>query len=367
MAPMRLAPLALLLAAAGCSSASIPVPVACADGKEPFRGACVEPWARYEPADRLDHDNVSAYGDPLTRLQLPDSPKSGFRLIAPPRTMGPGEEVDYCLSWPIPAVTRHVVYSSRLYTTSGLHHSNVIAKPIDPKFGPNPYPGCHPGAADPFSQIPDAIPDVLFANSTQVVGEETLTFPEAMGFKLDLSREVSTGIHLLNSGSEAEIVEVAYDFYTMDEAELENEVAPFFMQVNDFLIPPHVTKTIESSCKVFGGNVVTLMPHTHKFAKSFVVDLVPNQGEQERVLDDGAFDLGSDIQRYVPPLDLTDVDQMHYGCTFDNTTDHDIVYGLGENEMCILFGYLYPPEKQMVGVAEYEDQPCKAFQIGLFR
>src|SRR4051812_11057063 len=70
-----------------------PGPVMCATDQELFHAACVDPALRYEPAERVDHDNVAAFGDPLTRLQLPDPPKSGFRIVAPPRTLAPGEEL----------------------------------------------------------------------------------------------------------------------------------------------------------------------------------------------------------------------------------------------------------------------------------
>ena len=364
----RLVP-AILLAIWGCSSSPVPAPVAltCEAGTEAFRGRCVDPWARYEPDERIDQDNVSAYGDALTVLELPEPPKSGFRLIAPPRPMKAGQEIDTCISWPIPDVARNVIYSARLYTTPGLHHSNVVAKPIDLDLGENPYPACNPGAGDPFSQIGQGIPDVLFANSTQVVGEETLTFPVGMGYPIDVTREVSTDFHLLNAGGDAEVVEVAYDFFTMDPADLQMEVAPFMMQVNDFLIPPHTTKTIGSTCNVFGGNVITMMPHTHKLAQAFTVDLIPDQGAEQRVLDDGAFDPESDIHHFDPPLDLTGIAKARFECTFDNTTDHDVVYGIGENEMCILFGYVYPAIKQFVAYSDYQGDPCNSIQIGLFR
>jgi len=334
---------------------------------EVFRGRCVEPARRYEPDAAIDADNVVAYGALPELLQLPPPPRSGFRLVAPPRELGPGEEDAFCLSWPIPDVTRRVVYSGRLYTTPGLHHSNVIAKPIDAELGENPYPDCHPGASDPFSNIGEAIPDVLFANSTQVVGEETLVFPAGMGWRIDVTREVSTSIHFLNTTDAPQHIEVVYDFFTMDEAELTDEVAPFFMQMNEFSIAPHMTETIGKDCKVFGGNVVSLMPHTHQWATRFTVDLLPYAGGETRVLDDGTYDLESDIALYDPPLDLTDIDRLRYQCTFDNPLDHELHYGLGENEMCILFGYVTPVEYQVVGYAEDETAPCKSVQIGLWR
>jgi len=182
-----------------------------------------------------------------------------------------------------------------MYATPGLHHSNVIAKPINPKYGPNPYPSCNPGASDPFSDLPAIIPDVLFANSTQVSGTETLAFAEGIGFRIDTSREISTNIHYLNTGSAAETVEVVYDFFTMPEEDLENEVAPWTLQVDSFDIAPHTKKTIESTCKVFGGNVASMMPHTHKYREKFTVDFVDGMDVSTNVIDDGQFDSKSEI------------------------------------------------------------------------
>jgi hypothetical protein len=295
-----------------------------------------------------------------------DPPKSGFRIVAPPRDLAPGEEVDFCLSWPFPAFQNRIVYAGRLYTTTGLHHSNVITKVIDPNVGPNPYPDCHGGADDPFSQLPEHIPDVLFANSTQIEGGETLTFPVGMGFPVDPTREIVTNIHYLNTRGEEQRIEVVYDFFTMSEADLETEVAPFFLQVNDFNIPPHSTGDVGGECTVFGGTVVEMMPHTHKLATEIQVDLIKN-GVAETILEQGAFDTGSDIHLYDPGLDLTGATAMRYRCTFNNTTDHDVTYGLGENEMCIMFGYLHPVKQQFVAYSDYQGEPCNSVQIGLFR
>ena len=343
-----------------------PGPVMCPTDQELFHGACVDPALRYEPAERVDHDNVAAFGDPLVQLKLPDPPKSGFRLVAPPRTLAPGEKIDTCLAWPIPSTKEHIVYAGRLHATPGLHHSNLIAKPVSTATGPNPYPACHPGASDPFSQLPDLIPDVLFANSTQVVGEETLAFPQGMGFRLDPSREIATNIHYLNTGTEPELVELAYDFFTMPEATLEREVAPFSLGVNEFLVPPHSVGAVGTDCQVFGGAVVSMMPHTHKLAENFTVDLT-RDGKQERVLESGPYGLGSDIHVYDPQITLNGVTSLKFECTFNNTTNHDVVYGIGENEMCILFGYIHPVKAQFVGFAANQGDACLSLQIGLFR
>ncbi|KYF84272.1 hypothetical protein BE11_00435 [Sorangium cellulosum] len=358
-------PWTLLLSA--CAGLEPSPPAACAPGEELFRGRCVQPAARYEPEERLDRDNVVAFGAPPARLALPEPPRSGFRIIAPPRTLAPGEETTFCLSWPFPALVNTTVHAARVYTTAGLHHSNVIAKPVNPAFGPNPYPGCHPGADDPFGALPDVIPDVLFASSTQVVGEETLAFPPGMGFTLDTSREIATSVHLLNPSAEPAVVELAYDFFTMPLSERAEELVPFVINVNDFLVPPRATRSVGATCSTFGGNIVSLMPHTHRYAEAFDVDIVREDGGDTRIYEGGAFDLEGDIEVYRRAVALEEGDSIRYACRFRNTSEHDLRFGLGDNEMCTLFGYMYPPEKQLGAFAARDGEPCTSFRLGAFR
>jgi len=58
---------------------------------------------------------------------------------------------------------------------------------------------------------------------------------------------------------------------------------------------------------------------------------------------------------------------MRFACTFDDDTDQDVVYGIGDNEMCILFGYLYPVRGQFLGHSTYQGMPCQSFDVGLLR
>jgi hypothetical protein len=53
---------------AACSQPEATQPLTCAAGEELFEGRCGDPATRYEPDERIDHDNVVAYGDPLTQL-----------------------------------------------------------------------------------------------------------------------------------------------------------------------------------------------------------------------------------------------------------------------------------------------------------
>jgi hypothetical protein len=344
----------------------------CPSGQDRVDGRCVESWRRYEPSVRVDFNNVVVYGEMPTQLSLPDPPKSGFRLIVPPQDMGPGEEKSMCIAWAYPSALRHKhVYSARLYTTGGLHHSNMFGMVHHPMLGPSPYPACNPGQSDLFSHVGEIaqgiIPDVLFANSTQVVGGEQLVFAPGMGFKLTTDgREVATSIHFLNPSNERKRVEIVYDFYTMPPEKVVNDLVPYYYDNFAFEIAANTTADITTTCNLFGaGNIVSLMPHTHERAKQFTVDLLMNDGSEQRIYTGGSFDLESDIEVFAQPIDLTNARQIRHTCTVQNDLGAPIRYGNGTNEMCTLFGYMYPPSAQSLGIVQQNaNGACAAANIG---
>jgi hypothetical protein len=365
---MRTIALAALALLSGCGQADPPVAApTCASGLEKLHDRCVEPRTRYEPDERLDHDNVVGYGEAPASLELPEPPKSGFRLWIPAAELAAGEERTLCVSWPFPALERTLVYSARLYTTPGLHHSNVFSNPIDAELGENPYPGCHPGAEDAFAQVDQGIPDALFANSTQVIGHEDLVFSAGMGYRLHLDREITASVHLLNTTGEPIVAEVAYDFFTMPEEELAHELAAFVVDDRLFDVPPQATETTSAECAVWDGTIVSLMPHTHDFSVGFDVELLDESKAGTSIYSEQGYDLESDIAIFDPGIDLGPVDWLRLSCTYKNTKSTNLQYGLGDGEMCILFGYLYPVEEQFAAYQRSPSEGCVSIKIGLFQ
>ena len=181
------------------------------------------------------------------------------------------------------------------------------------------------------------------------------------------TREISTDIQFLNTTSEPQHIEVAYDFFTMPENELVQEVVPFVMHVNDFSVPPHTVETVGATCAIYGGHVVSLMPHNHERTTRFTVDLIDEAGTPTRILDKEGFDPASDIRVYDTPSPMGDSARIRHACTVDNELTQDIVYGTGVNEMCTLFGYLYPPEAQQLGVVLDSQSDCVTLDLGQYR
>ncbi|MBM4363824.1 MAG: hypothetical protein FJ104_14180 [Deltaproteobacteria bacterium] len=334
--------------------------------------ACVDPARRGEPEGPGDANNVVAYeGEPLT-LDLPPPPKSGFRLVVPPRRLAPGEEVQGCVSWAYPELAHRNVHAARLYTSGGLHHSNMYGVALA-EGGPSPYPGCAPDQDSVFAQIgkiaSGVVMDVLFANSTQIEDGEQVLFPEGMAFAITTeAREVATSIHWLNTTDEEIVSEVVYDFFTIPDDAVKTPLVPFVFDNRAIDVPAGRTEPVSAECQVNpAANIVSFMPHSHQRVTSFDVELVREDGTTEPVYHDGRFDAESEITVYDEPISLEGFRWIRHTCVIQNDLDQPIIHGVGNNEMCTLFGYLYPPTAQQLGYVPGVGQDCLFLDIGTFR
>jgi hypothetical protein len=330
-------------------------------------GRCVDPALAHQPETRLDMNNVAGDPSQIQMLELPEPPRSGFRLIVPTVELAPEEEREDCFAWAYPEFTHRFVYAARMYTTGGLHHSNMYGVPLSGA-GPSPYPACREGQGSVDAQLPNIlagdIMDVLFANSTQVVGGESMLLPEGTAYGLTVDgREVTTGIHYLNASDKARRVEVVYDFFTRPQDEVEHPLVPYYFDNLDFEVPAHTTADVVSDCEIFGGKIVTMMAHTHERTAAVTVELIADDSSP-RVLEMGGFDLASDIHVFDTPLDLGNFKRLRQTCTVANDLGTTIDYGIGTDEMCTLFGFMYPPSAQVMGVVQSRKSGCIALNIG---
>jgi hypothetical protein len=359
------------------ASTSSALALLCACTAETPPGPPGDDWAhRYEPLERIDFDNVVYYGtEELTQLELPEPPKSGFRVVANPVRLEPYEERYFCQSWQIPELTHRMVYTAELHTTTGLHHGNMFVLPEDPR-GPQPSPDCYGGSheqigrvlVDFLAGVPPTeieIPDVLFANSTQVVGTEQLPFPDGSAVRIR-GNELILDTHLFNPTPDPIVVEVAYDFYTMPEADVDQVLASFTFMWLDFMIDAREDKDLVADCDWAGGSVATIMPHMHEWATGFDVKFFDDAGAMvsNPYNRTGFTNPDGDIEHYDPiHTESEAASRVQFTCTYTNTTDHAMCNGTGENEMCFLFGYTRE-EDQVIGLIPTEGAPCISMNIG---
>ena len=337
-----------------------------------WTGSSCVPYAyRHEPAEPVDTDNVMNPSELTVLTDLPPPPKSGFRLVLTPVELEPYEEVEYCHAWDMPDIANKFVYTAEVHSTVGLHHANLYGQGINDETGPQPYPKCHPGAGsfigggigDVLSGTPLGevdIPEVLFANSTQVIGSEHNAFRDDAAFRIS-SKEITADVHLFNPTPDPLRVEVVYDFYTMPEELVTTELRAFMYMWTDFKIEAQTKKDLVAECDWFGGEVHAIMPHMHQWGVGYDVKFYDDQATMlANPYSEAGFNLPeSDIRVFDDPVDVRDATKVVFTCQYDNDLDHPMCHGIGENEMCFLFGYV-SAEAQGFGIVPTEGAPCVA-------
>lgn len=277
----------------------------------------------------------------------PSNTVGGFSITLPSITLQPSDEQQPCWVFPLNLDgPSHIVGGASLTVGPGMHHGNITTRK---KTGDGIRP-CN-DANDPalvggegFDVLNGG--SVLFASSTQRTGVEWQSFPDGTGYRVKDGYEIVARMHYLNVSGGPLTVTPSYQWYTVDESTLVHELAPFVWTYHDFTIPPQSTKTVTGTCDFPAGmHIVSLLPHMHKLGTAFTAGFLGGQLDGQRFLDSKGYDPEKGvIEQYDPPIDLTQGDGATFACTWNNTLGKVITEGIGDNEMCILFGYAWPPE-----------------------
>ncbi len=275
----------------------------------------------------------------------------GFSVTMEPLEIGPGEEVEPCWIAPLDLVgPSRVVGGASLTVTSGMHHGNVTARPKTGE-GFRPCPGDEGILGGEAGDVL-AGGAVLFGSTTQFEGTEWRTFPDGMGYPLGDDWEIVFRMHYLNTLPTPVTLSPEYEWFTIDEAEVTQLLAPFVWMYSEFEIPPRSETTVGADC-VFQTppEFVSLMPHMHRMGTRFTATAIGGAHDGEVFLDSPGYNPDGVIVGFDPPLDLTDAQGFRFECTWNNTLDKTLVEGVGDDEMCMLFGYGFPYSAAMTAYA----------------
>ena len=272
----------------------------------------------------------------------PPNAVGGFSIDVPSMDLAPGQETTPC--WVLPLDLHgpsHMIAGGSLTVGQGLHHGNITTRP---KSGDGIRP-CDSGAMAGGSEANDILAGgtVLFASSTQVHGTEWRSFPSGMAFRIRDGFEIVARMHYLNASASPITVAAHYEWYTVDPASVTQEIAPFIWVYHGFQIPPQQTYTVKGTCHLPADmKVVSAMPHMHKLGIGFQAGFYTGALDGQTWLDSPGYDPDRGvIVEYDPAVDLGH--GAFFSCTWNNTYDQSIVEGIGMNEMCMMFGYAYPP------------------------
>lgn len=283
--------------------------------------------------------------------QAPANIVGGFSIQVPETTLMPGDEIQPCWIFPVELMgASRLVGGAKLTVTRGMHHGNITSRaktgdgirPCDPSKDP-PLVG-----GEAFDIANGGA--VLFASSTQVEGEEWHSFPNGYGFPIKEGHEIVARMHYLNASSAPLKIAPKYEWFTIEPSKIVQVLTPFSWAYTYFTIPPRATHTVKGSCRLPEGmHVLMALPHMHRMGTGFSAGFLGGPKDGQDWLVSKGYDPDRGVtQIFEPAIDLSQGDGATFSCTWNNVLDKPLVNGIGDNEMCILFGYAYPPEKTYV-------------------
>ena len=298
----------------------------------------------------------SVGGDPVP---APPSPTPAPRPTAAPLTatlthdfgryeLGPGEEVaSQCVSWTLGNEQSLWVSGVTISNQGAFHHSNWFVVPDDMYEGPDGYWNCRERQ---FDELGSAVAGtVLFAQSTQSQ-TETQRFGEGAVIKVPPHHKVVAGVHMLNPSARLLTTEFRMTLEVVHPSKVEALLLPFRLSYYALDIPPRSEARYSAECDlaalaeaVSGEAELDLeldyvLPHYHYRGNFFEVSILggPRDGEVLHGIE--RFDGEANGKLFDTPIDLRGARGLRMTCGFENPTDEEIGWGIGDQEMCVMLG-----------------------------
>lgn len=278
-------------------------------------------------------------------------------------TLAAGEEIgSLCQTWVLNNDTEIWVNAVEMGNTGYYHHSNWFFVPEDYKgWTTDNWRDCY---SDGFSEIDAALAGgVLYAQSTQV-RQEVQKFAAGAAVRIPPRSRIIGATHLLNFNPEPVSTRLELTLWTMPRDEVEVALVPFQLVYGDLAIPPQQRSVVRSSCDLNSAfsnlfdrplelKLHYALPHYHALGDAFSLSIVGGPRDGEVLVDLGAYNDAEPFGFvFDPPIDLAGADGLAFSCGFDNPRDEVVTWGIGDQEMCEMLGFMESPMAFSAQVSE---------------
>ncbi|MCX4246088.1 hypothetical protein OEB96_36040 [Paraliomyxa miuraensis] len=284
-------------------------------------------------------DGVDSTGtEPLERASVTHS----FGLYS----LTPHEESQPCIQWTLHNEQPIYIEAVTLVNDGGFHHSNWFVVPDDLYAGDDGFFSC---GARGFTELEAAVQGtVLTAQSTQS-RYERMELPTGVVIKVPPHHKVVAGGHLLNLAAVDYDTELRMTLDIVHPREVEVVAAPFRLTYYDLDIPPFSEARFTSACDFSGLYESTVgmpldlklyyvLPHYHYLGNFFDLTMLGGPLDGQSVFRLDGFNAGANGQAFPDPIDLTGAQGFSFTCGYDNWTDLNVGWGIGDQEMCVMLG-----------------------------
>jgi hypothetical protein len=287
-----------------------------------------------------------------------------------PFELDPGEEMfGDCVSAALNNDQTLHVNAVDLVTQSGFHHSNWFWVPENQFAGPDGTWTCSDrhyseAAAGLFGAV-------IFAQSTQAL-HEVQAFPAGAATKIPPRSKLVAGTHLLNASDDTVSPTIKLTITPIAETELTTELHGLAFQNMTIQLPPRAKSRFTIECDLTKGlgvdgtpyerpapdfKLYHVLAHYHELGAGLTLEALRDSDGGSEMVFETATRIGDGLAAVLdPPFDLTGHSRIRFSCLYDNPRDVTVGWGVGDQEMCIVFGFSDSP---MVwsGGAPYVESP----------
>jgi hypothetical protein len=305
------------------------------------------------PAPAAESGSGTGSGDPETTAGdgsdttgEPEQDRASVTHSFGIRSLAPREETEPCIQWTLENEQAIYIEAVTLANDGGFHHSNWFVVPEDLYPGEDGYFACWERG---FTELEAAVQGtVLTAQSTQS-RYERMELPPGVVIKVPPRHKLIAGGHLLNLADAHYDTELRVTLDIVHPREVEVVAAPFRLTYYDLDIPPFTEARFTSTCNLANAyenasgrpldiQLYYVLPHYHYLGNYFDLTVRGGPRDGESVFRLDGFDAGANGAPFPDPIDLTGAEGFTFTCGFDNWTDKNIGWGIGDQEMCVMLG-----------------------------
>lgn len=264
--------------------------------------------------------------------------------------LSPGSEVDdQCNSWTLNNPSDLYVNSVTFENDGAHHHSNWFFVPENTYAHPDGKWDC--GKLH-FTELGAALlGGVLFAQSTQARQEEQ-RFPQGVVVRIPAYSRVVGIVHLLNPSQRTLDTGLRMRLGTVAPAAVQVKLTPLRLTYSALNIPAGRRADFTGRCDLrsawsglrqdpFRMRLYYALPHYHELGRRF---RLRELGGAMRTLYDQSHGIGEPGgQAFDPPWDLSSADGLEFSCGFENPRAKAVGWGIGDQEMCVMLGFMDSP------------------------
>lgn len=282
-----------------------------------------------------------------------------------PIDLAGSEETIACYSWTLDNEQPLYVDAVALRNLGSFHHSNWYVVPDTVYEGPD---GGWPCDERDFQPLAAALSGtVLFAQSTQAWDEET-RFSEGTVIKIPARSRIVGEVHLLNLSPAPRQTQAWMSLELIHPWDVETVLVPLQLTYLDLDIPASSRARFSGLCPAVEseGVFATLpemtvhyvLPHTHGTGELVELELGSDPANTQTWKGFSGQALGRVLD---PPVALAEGDRLQFTCGYDNWHDEPLAWGIGIDEMCVVFALVDAPAvfngvvTDSLGVTRFED------------